>query len=198
MPPRTAERIYDDIEENYDENSSVALTYFFKAALALEVLHRFIKNKCFALLSDNTYKFPIEELNRIYKKDWQLSSNFESESQIETPMLLVGNKQYSLHISDSKIKFWGMRNDPKNHLALPLHNKELNGALFCSWKQYANGALLVRFDSYINRDQFINIINNNTNEKFIKINYNNIYQEIDGKDPRKIFLQEAVELVLHD
>lgn len=198
LSPRTAEKIYNDIEANYDENSSVALTYFFKAALALEVLHKFIKNKCFALLSDNTYKFSIEELNRIYKKDWQLSSNFESESQIETPMLLVGNKQYSLHISDSKIKFWGMRNDPKNHLALPLHNKNLNGALFCSWKQYANGALLVRFDSYINRDQFINIINNNQNEKFIKLNYNNIYQEIDEKDPRKIFLHEAVESVLYN
>ena len=196
LSPQTAERIYNDIEENYDENSSVALTYFFKAALALEVLHKFIKNKCFAILSDNTYKFSQEELDRIYKKDWHLSSSLESGSQSDTPMLFVGDRQYSIHISDSKIKFWGVRNDPKNYLALPLHNKDLNGALFFSWKQYANGALLVRFDSYINREQFINIINNNPNEKFIKLNYNNIYQKIDGKDPRKIFLQEAVESVM--
>ena len=196
LPPQTAERIYNDIEENYDENSSVALTYFFKAALALEVLHKFIKNKCFAILSNNTYKFSQEERDMIYKKDWQLSSSLESGNQSDTPMLLIANKQYSLHISDSKIKFWGVRNDPKNHLALPLHNKDLNGALFCSWKQYANGALLVRFDSYINRDQFINIINNNQNEKFIKLNYNNIYQKIDGQDPRKAFLQQTARAVL--
>jgi len=181
------QEIYYHTKLRFQDKPSAAWIYFYETALAEEMLKEFILSVCFANQTDISG----------VSEGWELKSTLDENMPDEIPMIRAGGKNYSVHVvSNAETGGWGIRKDRlQKFLSVPDKTFQIQGALFCSMKEYPGGAIVVRFENYMERERLEKLLGQKEEvfKNFVRLRFEEVYE---SGDLREEFLQRAAEDVM--